>query len=200
MDRQPYVSGNKPFLPRTSAPSVLGLSIFLRHPREERHMKAREKRERESVISAPNLKHPQALLSPLAVGEEWRHAHLHTSGNLGLLLLPRGHIVLKTWDSVKNPSWVCLERSLYKKPLVHKSANEFSCPSSLPDKNAMSPSIFGCDYSIPQETLHGFRDRLRIICPLPPYLPCCKCCYQDSNNSLFINWKDFDANRGDGLF
>lgn len=59
MDRQPYVSGNKPFLPRTSAPSVLRLSIFLRHPQEERHTKAREKRERESVISAPNLNIPE---------------------------------------------------------------------------------------------------------------------------------------------
>lgn len=53
MDRQPCVSGNKPFLPRTSAPSVLRLSIFLRHPQEERHTKAREKRERKSVNSAP---------------------------------------------------------------------------------------------------------------------------------------------------
>lgn len=138
MDRQPYVSGNKPFLPRTSAPSVLRLSIFLRHPQEERHTKAREKRERE-VISAPNLKHPWVLLSPQAVGEEWRHAHLHTSGNLELLSLPRGHIVLKTRDSVKNPSWVCLERSLYKKPLVHQSTNEFSCPSSLSDKLRRMP-------------------------------------------------------------
>lgn len=88
------------------------------------------KREKERALSV----HPWALWSPQTVGKECRHAHLHTSGNLGLLSLPRGHIVLKTWESVKNPSWVCLERSLYKKPLVHKSSNEFSCPSSLPDK------------------------------------------------------------------
>jgi hypothetical protein len=51
MDRQAYESGNKPFLPRASVPSVLRLSIFSGTHRKRGTRRQGGERERERELS-----------------------------------------------------------------------------------------------------------------------------------------------------
>lgn len=133
MDGQAYESGNQPFLPRASVPSVLRLSIFsgTHGKRGTRRQRERE-RERKSYQCSTPRTHSRALSRPEACSEELRHAHLHAAGNSEPLPPPRTQRP-KDLSVCQNPSKMFPERSL------HSNSHWFTkAPSACPPAHAGS--------------------------------------------------------------